>query len=100
MRFGDFPICRIILARPRRRQCKAAPFHDPHVRNRYSLPCRYWLPATDAQRLIPFPNDEIAKAVTRFPTRFTGLDAASMIPGGVAGRQTRTGRYAGVAKTK
>ncbi len=38
----------------------------------------YWLPATDAQRLIRFLNDEIANAVTRFPTRFIGLGAVPL----------------------
>ena len=33
----------------------------------------YWLPAKDAQLLIRFLNDEIAKMVARHPARFIGL---------------------------
>ena len=33
----------------------------------------YWLPAKDAQVLIRFLNDQIAKMVARHPARFTGL---------------------------
>ena len=38
----------------------------------------YWLPSADAQLLIRFLNDEIAKTVTRFPGRFMGLGAVPL----------------------
>ncbi|OGA25518.1 MAG: aminocarboxymuconate-semialdehyde decarboxylase [Betaproteobacteria bacterium RIFCSPLOWO2_02_FULL_65_24] len=38
----------------------------------------YWLPAADAQLLIRFLNDEIAKMVDRHPRRFMGLGAVPL----------------------
>lgn len=38
----------------------------------------YWLPAGDAQVLIRFLNDEIARMVSRHPARFVGLGAVPL----------------------
>ena len=38
----------------------------------------YWLPAADGQVLIRFLNDEIARMVSRHPTRFVGLGAVPL----------------------
>ena len=38
----------------------------------------YWLPSADAQVLIRFLNDEIARMVSRYPTRFIGLGAVPL----------------------
>jgi aminocarboxymuconate-semialdehyde decarboxylase len=38
----------------------------------------YWLPASDAQVLLRYINDEIASMVTRFPDRFCGLGAVPL----------------------
>ncbi|MSQ70014.1 MAG: amidohydrolase [Betaproteobacteria bacterium] len=55
-------------------------------RNRIGVQClspmpellSYWLPANDAQVLIRYINDEIAKMVVRHPARFTGLGAVPL----------------------
>lgn len=38
----------------------------------------YWLPSADAQLLIRYLNDEIAKMVSRHPARFIGLGAVPL----------------------
>ena len=38
----------------------------------------YWLPAPDAQGMLRFLNDEIAKMVARHPARFLGLGAVPL----------------------
>ena len=38
----------------------------------------YWIPLADAQVMVRFLNDEIARMVTRHPTRFVGLGAVPL----------------------